>query len=68
MPAAIEEHPQAITLYQIAVGAMAVAVLLAVLGGIVLAYFDKVLPDYVVALASVLAGGLVTLVAKDGGE
>lgn len=62
----IEKEPKAaLTLYSIAVMAMAVAVILVILGGIVLAYADKALPDYVVALGSVMAGGLVTLVAKN---
>jgi len=62
----IEKEPKmALTLYSIAVTAMAVAVILVILGGIVLAYFNRALPDYVVTLGSVMAGGLVTLVAKN---
>jgi hypothetical protein len=62
----IKKEPKAVlTLYSIAVMAMAIAVILVILGGIGLAAFDKALPDYVVALGSVMAGGLVTLVAKN---
>lgn len=62
----IEAEPKAaLTLFQIAIWAMAATVILAVLGGILLAYVDKSLPDYVVSLASVMGGGLVALVAKN---
>lgn len=62
----IQAEPREVArLYRIAVIAMAVGVVLAILGGIVLAYFDKALPDYVIALASVLAGGLISYGAEN---
>ena len=65
LPEPIDNHPDAITPYRRAVTAMAVAPLLVIVAGSALAFFDKALPDYVVAIGSLMGGGLLTLVAKD---
>lgn len=65
LPAPILKNKQAITLYQIAVLALASIGVITVIGAIVLAAFGRTMPDYVVALASVAVGGLVALVANN---
>lgn len=65
LPEPILKNKQAITLYQIAVLALAAIGVITVLGAIVLAAFGRSMPDYVVALASVAVGGLVALVANN---
>lgn len=65
LPEPILKDKRAITLYQIAVLALAAIGVITVLGAIVLAAFNRTMPDYVVALASVAVGGLVALVANN---
>lgn len=63
IPEPIAQHKQAITLYQIAVIALAALGVLGVVGGIVLAFFDKALPESVIAVAGVAVGALAGMVA-----
>lgn len=69
MPAEIVKRRQAITLYQIVVIALAAIGLLVVVGGIVLSFFDRSIPESVIVLGSVAVGALAGMVAPAvGGE
>lgn len=63
MPTEILKRRQAITLYQIVVLALAVIGLLVVIGGIVLSFFDRSIPESVIVLGSVAVGALAGMVA-----
>ena len=63
MPTEILRRRQAITLYQIVVLALAVIGLLVVIGGIVLSFFDRSIPESVIVLGSVAVGALAGMVA-----
>ena len=66
-PMALPEHvvqsPKAPTIYVIVVVALALLGVLTVLGGIVLAYTEKTLPESVIVLGSVAVGALAGMVA-----
>ncbi|MGB4950352.1 MAG: hypothetical protein WBO55_06940 [Rhizobiaceae bacterium] len=63
LPAAIDEHPQAITLYQIVIVGLVVAVLLVVVIGGILAWSDKVMPSELTAIGMSAVVGLVGMIA-----
>lgn len=63
IPEPIVKRREAITLYQIAVVALAALGVIGVLGGIVLAFWDKALPESVIAVAGVAVGALAGMVA-----
>lgn len=65
LPEPILKDRRAITLYQIAIVALATIGVLTVLGGMALAMFDKVMPEYLVILGNSAVIGLVGLVANN---
>jgi drug/metabolite transporter (DMT)-like permease len=71
MPVEITKRRESITLYQVAVIALAAIGLLAVIGGILLSFFDRSIPESVIVLGSVAVGALAGMVAPAsvrGGE
>lgn len=65
LPEPVIANPKSINIYLIVVIALAVLGLLAVLGGIVLAFVDRTMPESVVVLGSVAVGALAGLVAPN---
>ena len=63
LPEPVEQSPRAPTIYIIVVVALALLGVLTVLGGIVLAYTEKTLPESVIVLGSVAVGALAGMVA-----
>ena len=63
LPEPVEQSPRAPTIYIIVVVALAALGVLTVLGGIVLAYTEKTLPESVIVLGSVAVGALAGMVA-----
>lgn len=63
LPEPVISSPRAVDLYLIVVVALAVLGVIAVLGGVVLAYVDKQLPESVIVLGSVAVGALAGMVA-----
>jgi len=63
LPEPVEKSPRAPTIYLVVVIALASLGILTVLGGIVLAYTDKALPESVIVLGSVAVGALAGMVA-----
>ncbi len=63
LPEPVEQSPRAPTIYIIVVVALAALGVLTVLGGIVLAWGDKTLPESVIVLGSVAVGALAGMVA-----
>ena len=63
LPEPVEQSPKAPTIYIIVVVALALLGVLTVLGGIVLAYTEKALPESVIVLGSVAVGALAGMVA-----
>lgn len=63
LPEPVEKSPRAPTIYLVVVIALATLGVLTVLGGIVLAYTDKQLPESVIVLGSVAVGALAGMVA-----
>ena len=63
IPEPIVKRREAITLYQVAVIALAAIGLLAVIGGILLSFFDRSIPESVIVLGSVAVGALAGMVA-----
>lgn len=72
LPVEIVKRREAITLYQVAVIALAAIGLLAVVGGILLSFFDRSIPESVIVLGSVAVGALAGMVApvtaRGGGD
>lgn len=65
LPEPILKDRRAITLYQIAILALAAIGVLTVLGGIALAFAGKAMPEYLVILGNSAVIGLVGLVANN---
>lgn len=63
LPDPVEKSPRAPTIYLVVVVALALLGVLTVLGGIVLAWGDKTLPESVIVLGSVAVGALAGMVA-----
>jgi uncharacterized integral membrane protein len=63
LPEPVVSSPRAATIYTIVVVALAALGVLTVLGGVVLAYVDKSLPESVIVLGSVAVGALAGMVA-----
>lgn len=63
LPAEIVKRPQALGLYQIVVIALAAIGLLVVVGGIVLSFANRSIPESVIVLGSVAVGALAGMVA-----
>ena len=63
IPEPIVKRREAITLFQVAVVALAAIGLLAVIGGILLSFFDRSIPESVIVLGSVAVGALAGMVA-----
>ena len=63
LPEPIVSSPKAVSIYMIVVIALALLGVLTVLGGVVLAYVDKSLPESVIVLGSVAVGALAGMVA-----
>ena len=63
LPEPVEQSPQAPTIYKIVVIALAALGVLTVVGGVVLAWADKALPESVIVLGSVSVGALAGMVA-----
>lgn len=63
IPQEIVKRPQALGLYQIVVIALAAIGLLVVVGGILLSFFDRSIPESVIVLGSVAVGALAGMVA-----
>ena len=63
LPEPVEKSPKAPTIYLVVVIALALLGVLTVLGGIVLAWGDKALPESVIVLGSVAVGALAGMVA-----
>ena len=63
LPEPVEQSPQAPTIYKIVVIALAALGVLTVVGGVVLAWVDKALPESVIVLGSVAVGALAGMVA-----
>lgn len=63
LPEPIVSSPKAVSIYMIVVVALAVLGVLTVLGGVVLAWVDKTLPESVIVLGSVAVGALAGMVA-----
>lgn len=63
LPEPVEKSPRAPTIYLVVVIALALLGVLTVVGGIVLAWGDKVLPESVIVLGSVAVGALAGMVA-----
>ena len=65
LPEPIVSSPKAVSIYLIVVVALAALGVLAVVGGVVLAYADKQLPESVIVLGSVAVGALAGMVAPN---
>ena len=63
LPDPVEKSPRAPTIYLVVVVALALLGVLTVVGGIVLAWGDKALPESVIVLGSVAVGALAGMVA-----
>ena len=63
LPEPVEQSKEAPSIYKIVVVALALLCVLTVLGGIVLAYTEKTLPESVIVLGSVAVGALAGMVA-----
>ena len=63
IPEAIVKSKQGVSLFQIAVISLAAIGLLAVIGGILLSFFDRSIPESVIVLGSVAVGALAGMVA-----
>lgn len=63
LPEPVLQNPRSISIYLIVVVALAALGVLTVLGGVVLAYADKQLPESVIVLGSVAVGALAGMVA-----
>ena len=63
LPQEIVKRPQALGLYQIVIIALAAIGLLVVVGGILLSFFDRTIPESVIVLGSVAVGALAGMVA-----
>lgn len=63
LPEPIVQSPSAPTIYLVVVVALAALGVLTVLGGVVLAWVDKTLPESVIVLGSVAVGALAGMVA-----
>lgn len=63
LPEPVEKSPRAPTIYLVVVIALALLGVLTVVGGIVLAWGDKALPESVIVLGSVAVGALAGMVA-----
>ena len=63
LPEPVEQSPKAPTIYLVVVIALALLGVLTVVGGIVLAWGDKALPESVIVLGSVAVGALAGMVA-----
>ena len=58
IPEPILNNPSAINLYVIAVGSLALIGVTAILGAMILAFFDKVIPDAAWAIVGIAVGAL----------
>jgi hypothetical protein len=65
LPEPIISNPKSINIFLIVVSALATLGVLAVVGGVVLAYADKQLPESVIVLGSVAVGALAGMVAPN---
>lgn len=65
LPPEIVQNPKSINLYTIAVVALAAISVLAVLGGLLLAWAEKTVPGEVWTFAGIAIGGLVALVGSN---
>jgi hydrogenase/urease accessory protein HupE len=63
LPEPVEQNPKAISIYMIVVVALALLGLATVIGGIVLAFVEKQMPESVIVLGSVAVGALAGMVA-----
>lgn len=63
LPEPVEQSKEAPSIYKIVVIALAALGVLTVVGGIVLAWGDKALPESVIVLGSVAVGALAGMVA-----
>ncbi len=63
LPEPVEQSAKAPTIYLVVVVALALLGVLTVLGGIVLAWGEKALPESVIVLGSVAVGALAGMVA-----
>lgn len=63
LPEPVVQSSAAPTIYLVVVVALAMLGVLTVLGGVVLAYADKSLPESVIVLGSVAVGALAGMVA-----
>lgn len=63
LPTEILKRRESITLYQIVVVSLAAIGLLVVVGGILLSFFDRAIPESVIVLGSVAVGALAGMVA-----
>lgn len=63
LPEPIVSSPRAINIYLIVVVALSLLGVLTVVGGVVLAYVDRALPEAVIVLGSVAVGALAGMVA-----
>lgn len=63
LPEPVLQNPRSISIYLIVVVALALLGVLTVLGGVVLAWADKALPESVIVLGSVAVGALAGMVA-----
>lgn len=63
LPEPVLQNPRSISIYLIVVVALAALGVLTVLGGVVLAWADKALPESVIVLGSVAVGALAGMVA-----
>jgi hydrogenase/urease accessory protein HupE len=63
LPEPIVQNPRAISIYMIVVVALALLGLATVIGGIVLAFVERTMPESVIVLGSVAVGALAGMVA-----
>jgi uncharacterized integral membrane protein len=63
LPEPVVNSPRAVSIYLIVVVGLVLLSVLAVLGGIVLAYVGKTMPESVIVLGSVAVGALAGMVA-----
>ena len=68
LPEPILKRREAITLYFVAVVALALIAVIAVIGGLLLAWSGKQAPGEIWAFAGIAVGGLVALVSGDKGQ
>lgn len=68
IPVSVTKRREALTLYQIAVLALAIIAGLTVGGGIVLAFFGQAIPESLIALGGVAVGALAGMVAPERGQ